>query len=600
MAELTSVLSIDVKDEAFKRLKADMDGFLKTMDQVKSLTIGATGARPNSAMQQEARKAQENMVQWNKSLKTGGENLAKFSTSLTKLTANIIFDSGKKLVGAFTSITKAIVGTGGLLSGIASMATLAGIIKLSHTTQQRNFQAAALGINPADMGRYGATYGQMYDVGNVMETLAVERERPGSLLMANMGLSPQQAQNMSTESLFEAFDKAFTKYVKTVPQGGSQEMLNAYGFSMMTPLDYRRRKAIGESTHDELMEAERNARKYQLADPKAWSRFAMMRGVGMNNLETVAQNLITPLLQPIDDAFHKIFGKMESGQGGFGKAIDMAKETILSFNQALDTGNWKQFFQKVADDIKSVIQALKPLFEELKPILKDLFDVALGELNEGARMFKQMMIEFSNSSVAKMIGISALNPGDSNFGLGVTYDLSSKAKQAELFKEAGSKYNVDPALLFGMAMQESRMNPNAVSPKGAEGVMQFMPATSKRYGIDPFNPGQAVMGGGHYMSDLLQMFGGDEEMALAGYNWGEGNVMKLRGNKNWKASLPQETRDFLTKVKMYRMQAAHIPEFSNTPNGRILPMDRSVHIHFGRGSSNANPTIVNKRQAASR
>ena len=85
----------------------------------------------------------------------------------------------------------------------------------------------------------------------------------------------------------------------------------------------------------------------------------------------------------------------------------------------------------------------------------------------------------------------------------------------------GQKVSVDPSLLLAVARQESRFRRSAVSPVGAKGLMQLMPATAKRFGVsDPFAPDQNIAGGIAYLDFLLRSFGDDPIFAAAAYNAG--------------------------------------------------------------------------------
>lgn len=94
--------------------------------------------------------------------------------------------------------------------------------------------------------------------------------------------------------------------------------------------------------------------------------------------------------------------------------------------------------------------------------------------------------------------------------------------------EAGLRYGVDPCLVVAVMAQESGYRRNAISPKGASGYMQLMPDTARRLGVsDIFDPRQNVHAGTRYLRMLLERFGGSLELALAGYNAGEGAVERF-------------------------------------------------------------------------
>ncbi|MEK6589462.1 MAG: lytic transglycosylase domain-containing protein [Nitrospinota bacterium] len=106
------------------------------------------------------------------------------------------------------------------------------------------------------------------------------------------------------------------------------------------------------------------------------------------------------------------------------------------------------------------------------------------------------------------------------------------------------RHNIDPDLIWAIIKMESNFNSEAISPKGAVGLMQLMPTTAKAYDVsDPFNPHQNIEGGIKYMRYLLIAFNGDLKLSLAAYNAGERTVL------NYKNIPPfSETEMYVKKV----------------------------------------------------
>jgi len=113
--------------------------------------------------------------------------------------------------------------------------------------------------------------------------------------------------------------------------------------------------------------------------------------------------------------------------------------------------------------------------------------------------------------------------------------------------ESGTKHGVDPLLLYSVMHQESSFKSHAVSPKGARGLMQLMPGTAIRYAVmNIFDPKQNIEGGARYLRFLLDHFDGDLDLALAGYNAGEGAVEKY----GWRIPPYSETQEYVRRISL--------------------------------------------------
>lgn len=122
--------------------------------------------------------------------------------------------------------------------------------------------------------------------------------------------------------------------------------------------------------------------------------------------------------------------------------------------------------------------------------------------------------------------------------------LSRPSEYDHLINQAASNHSLDPRLVKAVALVESGFNPTAVSPKGARGLMQLMPATARGHGVaDVHDPAQNIAGGTRYLSHLLNLFDGNLEKSLAAYNAGEGAVARYGGIPPY-----VETRDYVRKA----------------------------------------------------
>lgn len=149
-----------------------------------------------------------------------------------------------------------------------------------------------------------------------------------------------------------------------------------------------------------------------------------------------------------------------------------------------------------------------------------------------------------------------------------------------LIVQTAQQYGIDPILALAVARAESGYNQSAVSPVGAIGIFQLMPATASDLGVDASDLGQNISGGCKYLSRLQGWYSGRIDIILASYNWGPGNVNRLLGGSTafpdsgtiqsfppdqLLASVPTETRNYINRVIGYMIEASNDPVVLGLP-----------------------------------
>ncbi len=142
---------------------------------------------------------------------------------------------------------------------------------------------------------------------------------------------------------------------------------------------------------------------------------------------------------------------------------------------------------------------------------------------------------------------------------------------------AGGRHGIDPRFIHAVIWQESKYKPQALSHAGAQGLMQLMPATARRFGCtDPHDMISNVEAGTKYLSWLLKRFNGDVKLALAGYNAGEGAVDKYNGVPPY-----NETQNYVRKIVANYGKAFHPVMTTEVTKLAVETLARESQASFG-------------------
>lgn len=191
---------------------------------------------------------------------------------------------------------------------------------------------------------------------------------------------------------------------------------------------------------------------------------------------------------------------------------------------------------------------IKVISSTVNPIVSNKNTKAKGKqekmsVNEGIGLKKVKYTSSSRPTMGSSISLGGFTTGDSEIDSYIT--------------NSARRYNIDPLLIYAQMHQESAFKLKARSYKGASGLMQLMPATARRFGVtEIYDPEQNIDAGVKYMRWLLNKFNGDVVLALAGYNAGEGAVMKYGNN------VPpyRETQEYVRRIT-YRYNSISDPGY---------------------------------------
>ena len=179
----------------------------------------------------------------------------------------------------------------------------------------------------------------------------------------------------------------------------------------------------------------------------------------------------------------------------------------------------------------------------------------------------------------------------SNWGASEASVLPSYSRNKNAFdqmiRQAAQQHGVSEGLIKAVMHTESGFNINARSPVGAQGLMQLMPATARRFNVsNAYDPQQNIFGGARYLSWLLKRFNGNTQLAIAAYNAGEGNIDKYGGIPPFR-----ETQDYVRRVtsRFQNLYSSGLSSTSNSNNANTQVIAQSANYTSSNSEAVAAP-----------
>lgn len=223
------------------------------------------------------------------------------------------------------------------------------------------------------------------------------------------------------------------------------------------------------------------------------------------------------------------------------------------------------------------------IYENWYKYMSNVFDQIQSFSNTYGQSSISSVKQSSDTFMDTLMKINALrSQGEDEAQIGSQGADASEQSMDAIFAEAAERYDVPLNLLKAMGKAESGFDANAVSPAGAQGVMQLMPSTAKSLGVeDPFDARSNIMGGAKYISQKLKQYNGNIDLALAAYNAGSGNVAKYGGVPPF-----SETRNYIARIKGYM--------------NSDLTINKTVSVRTeGKGTVSSDPILADGAQGTS-
>lgn len=520
--------------------------FSKFSDASKeSLMLAAIQADAIGKAVGEATKAQKEFASIARNGSSELEKMAKHAKTL----GSEVFGIGKFLMKIGT-IGFGLTGVGAILSGL-------GLRDLARSAISNQGEARSIGVTPGQLSAFQTDFGRYVDpsiLNRAADAQSDMRKIPYAMLATGQSISA--IQNESPDELsMRMMQRAHDWWSNTPLSMRNSQTLQGTGLNQF--MSFEEVRKLGAMTPQEFSAAQTNYRKdastFNVSDKStdAWYGFEREIEAAGRLLKTDLTDRLSQLapdLQHFVDVFSKdakklvddIFtpSNLQSLENGIGKLTDYLGSP--AFQQ--DLKDFAGLIGLVADKMRA---AARFLGIDTGPALSSGGSLDANEVQRETHGGVRAFTAEANSNAAKY---QALSPSFTDKLAGTVQKMSGEPSYFSAFEKS---QGLPAGSLYAQEMVESRGKIGAVSPRGAMGPFQFMPDTAKQYGLDdPYNLHDSAAAAARMMGDLMRKYKGDIRKALAGYNWGAGNVDRdiAQNGSQWESHLPAETRNYLNKI----------------------------------------------------
>jgi len=590
----TSILQVQVDDEAFKKFQADFEKYNATV-QTLPLAWGRIEAAINKTTEQIDAQT-EALTKAIGATDQAADRQGRFNRTLRETAGTwgaisrwtrMAVQEGRQLLGIYGAISSRVTQTavsllrwgtvGALGAGLAGAGGLWGISALAGGAGATRRASQGLGLGPGDLRAFETNYDKMTDTRSMLGNISAARNNPDRRwALISMGLNPDAS---TAELALQAPRRA-----KEIYEEGGQSTAYARARGLLeifTEEDLQRLHAMTvQEIEASRQMVEQDRRRMAVSDTLArrWQSLAVQFDRASQVVQTVFLDALSPLapeIEKLSDAFTEAVKTALS--------LDVMRGAINTLATGIRTAGDYISSAEFLDDIRrfgSTVEAVWRAVARVANWINGLFPASgigtpagAGVVPgaAGALIGSAAWHSIDTSDAGRMAVHRRMAPPDYSLGSAPGVDASGVDPWTWLrlgqrggtpFADIEARHGLPAGLLDRIWQRESgrgrRMGPSSA---GARGHFQFMPETGREYGlqVDPrtgrddfLDLGRSSAAAGAYMSDLLVRFRGDLAKAVAGYNWGPRYVERaVRDHgENWRNDprLPQETRAYLAAV----------------------------------------------------